>query len=113
MLALGFAVNILILTPLTLALLTDRAAMKPVYGPDTDARRILTCVYGAIGIVSLYALVCLGLGQTQTATQLAWTLFPLQIAYKLATACVVGLRSPVVITNLMVVVLLIAVLATL
>lgn len=112
MLALALIVNVLIVTPLTIGLLARRATMDAVYGPDSDARRILACIYGAIGIVSLYALVQMGLGTREVAVMIATTLFPLQIAYKLATAVFVGLQSPVVITNLVVSALQIVVLAT-
>lgn len=104
--ALSFAANALITFSVAAAMLRGRADMDDAFGPDTPARRILACVYLAIGGVSIYALIQLGMGQTGIAQAVGMTLFPLQIAYKLLTAFAVGLRNPVVRTNLAVVVLL-------
>lgn len=85
-------------------MLRQSNAMNAVYGPDTDARRILACRYGTIALASLIALAALGLGNREIALQIVWVLFPFQIVYKLATVPTVGLSSPVVRTNLFVVV---------
>lgn len=106
MLPLAFAINCLILVPLTFGLLSQQPGMDGPYGPDTDARRILTCLYLTIAVVSLFALVKLGMGQRDVAMRVAWVLFPMQIIYKLATVPIVGLGNPVVVTNLAVVALL-------
>jgi len=113
MLAFAYGLNILILVPLLLSLYRDTAGMADAFGPDSDARRILACLYATIALVSVYALVQLALDNRSVAIQIAWVLFPVQIIYKLATVPTVGLGSPVVMTNLFVVVVLIATLAAL
>jgi|AntRauMFilla1563_2_1112583.scaffolds.fasta_scaffold20052_2 hypothetical protein len=90
----------MILMPVCFGLLRGTAGMDAAFGPDTPARGILTCVYIAILIISLYALVRAGLGAPQVALGIALVLFPLQILYKAATAIVVGVDNPVVIANL-------------
>ncbi len=113
MLALSLIVNLAIVLPLTAALLARMPAMATVYGPDSPARRILACLYGTIGAVSLWALWLLLTGAPDRAAAIAGPLLVLQIVYKLATAPAVGLRSPVVLTNLAVSLLHGATLATL
>lgn len=103
---LSLILNILITFTVTLAIWQDHAAMTEVYGPDTPARRILACLYAAIGIVSLYALIQLPLGNSETTRTIVLTLFPLQILYKLLTAAALWIAHPVVLVNLAVVVLL-------
>ena len=68
----------------------------------TDARLILTCVYGAIGVGSA-GLIALHLAQHAWAVPMTVALFSVQIVYKLGTVALVGLGSPVVMTNLLVV----------
>ena len=59
-----------------------------VFGPDTPARRILACLYLAIAGVSGVALA-----HAPWRLAVVRVLFPLQIAYKVATAAVVSLAS--------------------
>lgn len=69
-----------------------------VYGPDSDARRILGCVYLAIAMVSTVALL-----PRHTHVQrllVAMPLFVVQIVYKIATIFAVGFGNPVTIANL-------------
>lgn len=113
MLAIALTLNCLIVFPLSYALLTQSSGMDAPFGPDSDARRILACLYGTIGLISAYGLLQLGLGQRAVAVQIAFVLFPMQIIYKLATVPVVGLASPVVLTNLFVVVVLLVTLFSL
>lgn len=82
------------------AIWRDHGGATEVYGRDTPARRILSCVYGAIGIVSLYALLQLAFGNADTARAIGQTLFPLQIVYKLMTAVALWVLHPVVMANL-------------
>ncbi|KIN65381.1 hypothetical protein Z945_423 [Sulfitobacter noctilucae] len=98
--ALSFIANVLITFMLASAISRNHPGMTEVYGPDTPARRILACVYAAIGLVSLYGLVQMGLGNTDIARAIGFTLFPLQILYKLATAPALWTMHPVVLANL-------------
>lgn len=108
---LSFIANALITLTVANAIRRDAAGMIEAFGPDTPARRILACLYVAIGVLSLYALMHMALGRPDIALAIATTLFPLQIVYKLLTAVAVGLKSTVVRANLAVVVLLILTLA--
>ena len=103
---LSFAANALITFSVAAAMLRGRGDMENAFGPDTPARRILACVYLAIGGVSIYALIQIVTGQPEIAQAVALTLFPLQITYKLLTAYAVGPHNPVVRANLAVVALL-------
>ncbi len=102
MLSLALILNIVILVPVLSALLLDRGSIETVMGPKTSAREILTCVYGAIAVVSVGLLIALTLGAAW-AVPMTFGLFAVQIVYKLATATMLGVRNPVVMTNLFVV----------
>ncbi len=99
------AANVLILIAVCSALWRGDAGLDASLGPDTPARRILACVYLAILLASLYALLRAGFGAQQVAVQIALVLFPLQIVYKVATAFAAGLENVVVQANLAVVAL--------
>jgi hypothetical protein len=105
MVYISHAANVLILIAVCAALFRGDAGMDGAFGPDTPARRILACVYFAILVTSLYALIRAGFGAPHIAVQIAMVLFPLQIAYKLLTAIAVGLDNSVVVANLAVVAL--------
>lgn len=109
--ALSFAANVAITFVVSLGIWRDAPRMAQAYGPDSPARRILMCLYLAIGLVSLYALAQLGLGRLEVASAIGLTLFPLQILYKLLTVWAVSPTHPVVLANLAVVVLLVVTLA--
>lgn len=113
MLYLSHAANVLILTAVCAALLRNAPEMDAAFGPASPARGILTCIYIAILLASLFALGCAVAGAPQIALHIALVLFPLQIVYKTATAFAVGVDNPVVITNLAVVALHSITLATL
>jgi hypothetical protein len=104
--ALSFIANALITLTVANAIRRNTAGMVEAFGPDTPARRILACLYVAIGVLSLYALMHMALGRPDIARAIGMTLFPLQILYKPLTAVAVGLQSAVVRANLAVVVLL-------
>ena len=106
------ALNLVILVPLVAAMLAGTSAMEATFGPVTDARRILTCIYAAIAVVSA-GLIWIHTTGRSWAVPMTVALFAVQITYKLATAPIVGLNSPVVITNLIVVAVQIAALAML
>ena len=94
--------NLVVLLPVLVALATAHPGMEAAFGPDTDARRILTCLYAAIAMMSA-VLIALHVAQHVWAVPMTVALFAVQITYKLATVAVVGLSSPVVLTNLAVV----------
>lgn len=100
MIYLSYTANVVVLCAVCAALLRNDPAMEAAFGPASPARGILTCVYLAILITSLYALVRAGFGAPHVALSIALVLFPLQILYKTATAFVVGIDNPVVVTNL-------------
>ncbi|MEM6760346.1 MAG: hypothetical protein AAF601_12790 [Pseudomonadota bacterium] len=110
MLTFTLAVNIAILVPVIFGLALGN--MDDAFGPATDARRILACVYFAIAVLSA-VLIALHLGKHSWALPMTLALFAMQIAYKLATVATIGLGSPVVVTNLAVVALQLTVIATL
>lgn len=108
MIMLSHLVNIAVTFAVVGALWRDTPGMASAYGLDAPARRILACVYLAIGLASLYALARAALGAPHIAGQIGLTLFPLQILYKIMTVAVLGFAHPVVIANLMVVALHVA-----
>lgn len=107
-------VNVAVTAVLPVVMLSPAYDVGAVYGPDGPARRILACLYGAICVLSLHALVsAFVLGDVAGMYAIARVLFPLQIVYKLATLPAVGWASPVVKSNLAIVVLLAAALLAL
>ncbi len=109
----AYAVNVAVAGSLSVILIAGSAGMDRVYGPDTPARRILACLYGAIAAASLVGLGAV-FAKPALAFAIAQVLFPLQILYKLATFPVVrDLRNPVPWANLSISLLLGAALLTL
>ncbi|NNK17109.1 MAG: hypothetical protein HKP51_09420 [Sulfitobacter sp.] len=104
--ALSFLLNATLTLTVSFGIWRDHPGITEVYGGDTPARRILMCIYIAIGVISLYALGQLVAGNADVARNVALTLFPLQIIYKVLTAAAVRVLHPVVIANLCVVALL-------
>lgn len=98
--ALSFILNAILTFTVSFGIWRDHPGITEVYGADTPARRILMCVYCAIGVISLYALFQMVAGNSDVARDVALTLFPLQIIYKLLTAAAVRVLHPVVIANL-------------
>ncbi len=105
MLTFSLLANVAITFAVTFAIWRNSDHIAVVFGPDTPARRILACVYLAIGVASLYALVQLAAGQPDVTRAVAITLMPLQIVYKLMTAISISPRHPVVAANLCIVAL--------
>ena len=101
------AFNIVILIPVIGILFFSPERASYVFGDLTDGRLILTSVYAAIALVStgLIALVLLG---APWALPMCLALFSVQITYKLLTVPLIGLESPVVMTNLLVVIVQLA-----
>ncbi len=97
---LSHIVNIVVVTIIPILIFLDSPRMSAVYGPDSAARRILACIYATIALASFGGLVLFWIGQWQAAAALSLSLFSLQIVYKLGTWPAVGLKNPVVISNL-------------
>jgi len=96
-------VNVIVAGLLPFLLLSGSTSpgIQAVYGPDTPARRILACLYGAIALASAYALIGWAwLEQPGAPATVGLVLFPFQVAYKLATLATLGGRNPVVQANL-------------
>lgn len=92
----SLTLNALVVFPLTILLLFVKPErMVKVYGPDSDARRILASIYFAIGVASVAAMFRKG----EAMIHMAFPIFYLQIIYKLTTAFTVGFSNPVVISN--------------
>jgi hypothetical protein len=71
------------------------------FGLDTPARRILACVYTAIAVVSVVAVV-----YESVLIPVVTVLFPVQIGYKLLTVLAVqDIKNPIVISNVLIAVL--------
>lgn len=99
MLIAALILNLIVLVPLLLAFGFQPAAIDQIYGPKTDARGILLCLYVAIAVTSA-ALIFLWLTGSPHAKNWTQTLLAMQVLYKLMTVYVIGLHSPVVATNL-------------
>ena len=104
----GLALNVLVLSWVVGGLLRGTPVMGQAYGPDLPARRILTCLYGAIWLASICLAVLLVIG-VPWAVPACLTLFALQSAYKLGTVAYVGLDNPVVVANFVITLALVAV----
>lgn len=93
-------VNLVVVTLIPWLIARDTPAMAAVYGPDSPARRILACLYATIALASGIALASHALTASPALSlRIAAVMFPLQIIYKLATVPAVGLRNPVVQSN--------------
>lgn len=103
MLVAALSLNIAILAPVVWALGSGSPGMDVALGPKTDARLILTCVYGAIAMASI-ALIALHSVAHPWAIPMTLALFGVQISHKLTTIWVVGVSNPVVMTNIVVIV---------
>ena len=104
MLTLSLGLNALIVFPVSLGMLSGTPGMVAAFGPDSDARQILASVYLAIGLVSLAAMIGLMSEYRDIIIPMAAGLLMMQVVYKLITVATVGLGSPVVLTNIAVIV---------
>lgn len=95
----ALAINIVVLTPVISVLLLGLSPAEKGFGAVTDARLILTAIYISIALASA-AIIVLHLKGLAWAMPMSVALFAVQITYKLFTVPMVGLSSPVVITNL-------------
>lgn len=98
---LSYAVNVIVLLPICAFLLSGSARLEVVFGPDTTARQILTCMYATLLILSAYCLVARNANLT-----VAWTVFSFQIIYKsLSVVLIKNKRVPVLWFNLVIAIL--------
>lgn len=96
MITLSLLLNVLVLIPVCLGLMTDAAWARESYGENSPARGILLSIYLSILVVSL-ALLFFGQPFAVAA------LLIVQIAYKFTTPFTVGtIRNPVVISNILI-----------
>ncbi len=102
MLVAALILNVGILLPVLWSIHTNSAGIKVALGPDTQARRILACVYCAIALTSV-GLIALHAAEHVWALPMTLALFAVQASYKLGTLWAVGLGNPVTKTNLLVV----------
>lgn len=90
----SLGLNIAVLVPVCLGLLTRAEWTAAAYGPDSPARGILLSVYMAILIGSAALMV-------KPVPAMVAAMLALQIAYKLTTPFTVGsIGNPVVVSNL-------------
>jgi hypothetical protein len=93
---LSLILNVLVLVPVTIGLLSDANWVQQAYGPSTPARGILLSIYGAILLVSVWQLVA-------REPKVVASLLLVQVIYKLTTPFSTGdLKNPVVISNLVI-----------
>jgi hypothetical protein len=112
MLAVSLWLNIVVLVPVLLVLARNRAAAANAWGQDTPARRILASIYAAILVASI-VLVLLSSATTTDIIPWTQTLLAVQVIYKALSAFAVGLRNPVVLSNIGIALIHSATLATL
>ncbi len=94
MISLSLLLNIAVLVPVCVGLLTNAKWAIEVYGAVTPARGILMSMYIAIGSISLLLLFL-------SDPKLVAALLLVQVVYKLLTPLTVGtLTNPVVLSNL-------------
>lgn len=96
MITAALILNIAVLVPVCLGLLTSAGWASAAYGPATPARGILLSVYLAILVGSLALLVV-------DRSEMAVSLLAVQVVYKVTTPFTVGtVRNPVVVSNLLI-----------
>ena len=96
MVALSLLVNVAVLLPVCVGLLTNASWTTSAYGEETPARAILLSIYLAIGIVSVLLLV-------RRERKAVAALLLVQVLYKLTTPLTVGtIANPVVMSNLVI-----------
>ncbi|MEM1008013.1 MAG: hypothetical protein AAGJ35_03325 [Myxococcota bacterium] len=93
--------NIVVLIPVLALLRLNETRAAKVFGSDSPARRILSCMYLAIAVGSA---VLLTLNWKAFPQAIVWSqaLFGIQVFYKVCTLPAVGIRHPVVISNLLI-----------
>jgi hypothetical protein len=91
----GLIINILVAGFFGISLLNKKFHTK-IYGSDSTSRQILSSIYLAIAITSLFAL-----SNYSYLQQIVFILFPFQIVYKILTLFLItDKRNPVLWSNL-------------
>jgi hypothetical protein len=94
MVVLSLLVNVAVLVPVCVGLLTNASWAASAYGEATPARAILLSIYLAIGLVSILLLV-------RRKPKAVAALLLVQVLYKLTTPLTVGtIANPVVVSDL-------------
>ena len=99
---LSHIVNVLVAGMMgSLLFFNSNSQIIEVFGPQTPARQILSCVYLSIAIMSSVALI-----SKRKTISIAIVLFPVQIVYKILTLIAVSdILNPVPWSNLAVIIL--------
>jgi len=102
LLTLSHLVNVIVVTVVPTLIIMDIPAMTGRFGPDSGARRILTCLYITIAIASAVGLASQVAGYPALSIRIASVMFPMQIVYKVITLPAVGWANPVVKSNIVI-----------
>jgi hypothetical protein len=95
MIYVSLAVNILVLIPIIVLMLLRSPVIDTAWGSYSQARGILMSIYFAILVVSLLLLFT-------PAPEFVFALLLVQVIYKVTTPLTVGIKNPVVISNLLI-----------
>ena len=96
MTTISLIINIFVLVPVCVGLVTDASWTQEAYGTKTPARSILLSIYLAILLASIVFL-------WMQDPKMIFTLLSLQIIYKVTTPFTVGtLNNPEVVSNLLI-----------
>lgn len=96
MIYISLIINVVVLIPVCIGLISDASWVEHGYGPASPARGILLSIYGSILLVSLGLLI-------NPLPMLVAPLLLVQVLYKLTTPFTVGnFTNPVVISNILV-----------
>ncbi len=98
MLTIALSINIAVLVPVLIVLLLNDKRAVFAWGENTSGRKILFALYAAILLASA-SLLSLHLHNIDI-TAWAQAVLGLQVIYKLLTVPLVGLRNPVVLSNI-------------
>jgi hypothetical protein len=89
-------VNVVVAGICSILLFIDYTPFTKSFGIDNTARQILSCIYLAIALVSLYPLI-----RSSAMEWIVWGLLPMQIIYKLLTVVIVkDKKVPIIWFNL-------------
>ncbi|HBK42775.1 MULTISPECIES: hypothetical protein [unclassified Polynucleobacter] len=96
MIYISLIINVVVLIPVCIGLISNASWVEHGYGPASPARGILLSIYGSILLVSLGLLI-------NPLPMLVAPLLLVQVLYKLTTPFTVGnFTNPVVISNILV-----------
>ena len=96
MIYISLIINVVVLIPVCIGLISDASWVEYGYGPASPARGVLLSIYGSILLVSLGLLI-------NPLPILVAPLLLVQVLYKLTTPFTVGnFTNPVVISNILV-----------